>query len=199
MKAVCTADAAAGIETLRLSCGGHGYMASSNFPATYGLVTAACTYEGENTVLLLQTSRYLLKAWAKALNNEPLVPTVAYLAQAVRTPGRASFCSDIPGLIDALQAVAAGKISTAFVNLEARKKKGYTQEEAANLTSIELAASADAHCRAFLVQSGYEMIEKASKSLSPALAVILRQIIELYAVETCMKSLGDLLRVSIDK
>ncbi|KOB65548.1 putative peroxisomal acyl-coenzyme A oxidase 1-like protein, partial [Operophtera brumata] len=32
-------------------------MLASNLPLTYGLVTAACTYEGENTVLLLQTAR----------------------------------------------------------------------------------------------------------------------------------------------
>jgi len=41
-------------------------MSSSNFPAIYGQVTAACTYEGENTVMLLQTARALMKAWAKA-------------------------------------------------------------------------------------------------------------------------------------
>lgn len=58
LKAVCTADASAGVETCRMACGGHGYMESSNLPSTYGMVTAACTYEGENTVLLLQTARY---------------------------------------------------------------------------------------------------------------------------------------------
>lgn len=58
LKAVCTADAAAAIEECRRACGGHGYMSSSNFPASYGMVTAAETYEGENTVLYLQTARY---------------------------------------------------------------------------------------------------------------------------------------------
>jgi acyl-CoA oxidase len=45
------------IERLRQACGGHGFMMSSNFPQMYGVTTAACTYEGENTVLLLQTAR----------------------------------------------------------------------------------------------------------------------------------------------
>lgn len=58
MKAVCTADASRGIEIARLSCGGHGYMTSSNLPLLYGLCTAMCTYEGENTVMLLQTARF---------------------------------------------------------------------------------------------------------------------------------------------
>lgn len=60
LKAVSTADAAECVERCRLACGGHGYMLSSNLPLMYGLVTAACTYEGENTVLLLQTARCLL-------------------------------------------------------------------------------------------------------------------------------------------
>lgn len=57
LKAVCTKDSAKAIEVCRLATGGHGYMNSSNFPSTYGMVTAAETYEGENTVLLLQTAR----------------------------------------------------------------------------------------------------------------------------------------------
>lgn len=57
LKAVTTADTATMTERCRMSCGGHGYMLSSNLPQIYGLVTAACTYEGENTVLMLQTAR----------------------------------------------------------------------------------------------------------------------------------------------
>ena len=33
-------------------------MSSSNLPRLWGLVTAACTYEGENTVLQLQVGIY---------------------------------------------------------------------------------------------------------------------------------------------
>lgn len=73
------------MEQLRLSCGGHGYMDASNLPATYGLVTAACTYEGENTVLYLQTARYLVKACRQAMGGEALPPTVKYL-NALNTP-----------------------------------------------------------------------------------------------------------------
>lgn len=57
LKAVSTADAAVAVTKCRLACGGHGYMNSSNFPNMYSLTTATETYEGENTVLLLQTAR----------------------------------------------------------------------------------------------------------------------------------------------
>lgn len=58
LKAVSTADAAVAVTTCRLACGGHGYMNCSNFPNMYAMTSATETYEGENTVLLLQTARY---------------------------------------------------------------------------------------------------------------------------------------------
>ena len=81
LKAIVSSDGAAAVETCRLSCGGHGFMQSSGLPGTYAFVTAACTYEGENTVLLLQTARYLVKAWDRALAGDKMVPTVAYLEE----------------------------------------------------------------------------------------------------------------------
>lgn len=57
LKAISSRDAAAGVEQCRFSCGGHGYMVSSYLPILYGIANAANTYEGENTVLLLQTAR----------------------------------------------------------------------------------------------------------------------------------------------
>lgn len=79
--------------------------------------------------------------------------------------------------------------------MQQRKRLGSTQEEATNLTSIELASAADSHCRAFLLQSGYAMIEKSTKELTPELGRVLKYLIELYAVELCLKNLGDLFRV----
>jgi len=57
LKALSTDVASAGIEQCRLSCGGHGYSLSSGLPKIFTNMTAACTYEGENTVLCLQTAR----------------------------------------------------------------------------------------------------------------------------------------------
>jgi len=57
LKAVGTTDASISVTSCRLACGGHGYMNCSNFPNIYSLITATETYEGENTVLLLQTAR----------------------------------------------------------------------------------------------------------------------------------------------
>jgi len=58
LKSVGSSDAAIGVTACRLACGGHGYMNCSNLPNIYAMVTASELYEGENTVLLLQTARY---------------------------------------------------------------------------------------------------------------------------------------------
>ena len=60
LKAFITQEVADSIDTLRRACGGHGFMSCSNLPRLFGLATAACTYEGENTVLQLQVGNLLL-------------------------------------------------------------------------------------------------------------------------------------------
>lgn len=107
MKAVSSADAALGVETCRLACGGHGYMTCSNLPTTYGLVTAMCTYEGENTVMLLQTARYLMKSWQILIDGGKLTPTLQYLESCKNKPFP-PFEKSTPWIISALQKVAAG-------------------------------------------------------------------------------------------
>lgn len=46
-----------GTELCRKACGGHGYSKLSGLPSLVTRVTAACTYEGDNTVLYLQMAR----------------------------------------------------------------------------------------------------------------------------------------------
>uniref|UniRef100_A0A8C9XLF8 Acyl-coenzyme A oxidase n=1 Tax=Sander lucioperca TaxID=283035 RepID=A0A8C9XLF8_SANLU len=59
LKAFTTWTTNSGIEVCRMSCGGHGYSRSSALPDIYVEFTPTCTYEGENTVMMLQTARYI--------------------------------------------------------------------------------------------------------------------------------------------
>ncbi|XP_069785100.1 peroxisomal acyl-coenzyme A oxidase 1 isoform X3 [Narcine bancroftii] len=59
LKAFTTWVASTGIEECRMACGGHGYSRCSGLPDIYVTFTPTCTYEGENTVMMLQTARSL--------------------------------------------------------------------------------------------------------------------------------------------
>lgn len=195
LKAVCTNEATQAVQTCRLACGGHGYLNSSGFNDIYGSVTAAQTYEGENTVLFLQTARYLIKAWNQAVNGESLTPTVAYLKNYVKRGGQREQWDGSPnGILRALQTTSAGKIAAAHKHLE-EKKKYCSAEEAANQSGIELSNAAEVHCQAFLMQSAIENLEGSAKEASPAFAVVLRDILELFAVDLAIRQLGNLLQV----
>ncbi|XP_060516308.1 probable peroxisomal acyl-coenzyme A oxidase 1 [Cylas formicarius] len=189
LKAISSADAAAGVETCRLACGGHGYMTASNLPSTYGLVTAMCTYEGENTVLLLQTARFLIKMWQSKKNLSTL-PTLKYLETALHQ--RRPFEKSVKWIIFALQKTAASKIDLAEKHINERVKKGQAFEDAWNNTSVELVETADIHGRVFIVETYYNTVENLQ--VSPELKRVLNQLLELYAVNTALKLTGSLLR-----
>nr|XP_033341565.1 probable peroxisomal acyl-coenzyme A oxidase 1 [Megalopta genalis] len=195
LKAVASSDAATGVEQVRLACGGHGYMDASNLPATYGLVTAVCTYEGENTVLLLQTARYLVKAWKLAVSGQKLPLTIQYLTMLVKGVKQRPWKNSLDCIINAHQAVAAGKIRLATENMDRRISKGISHEDAWNQTSIELARCAEAHCRAFLVMRFIESVKEIT-SVSKELRAVLQHLCELYAVYWVLQRLGDFLQFS---
>lgn len=64
-----------GIQECREACGGHGYLKVSGIGDIRNDHDANCTYEGENHVLIQQTSNWLLKLWPMILKREAL-PTM---------------------------------------------------------------------------------------------------------------------------
>nr|XP_003708557.1 PREDICTED: probable peroxisomal acyl-coenzyme A oxidase 1 [Megachile rotundata]XP_012153467.1 PREDICTED: probable peroxisomal acyl-coenzyme A oxidase 1 [Megachile rotundata]XP_012153468.1 PREDICTED: probable peroxisomal acyl-coenzyme A oxidase 1 [Megachile rotundata] len=194
IKAVASADAANGVEQLRLACGGHGYMDASNLPNLYGLVTAICTYEGENTVLLLQTARYLVKVWKQACSGQSLPESMQYLTAYTKGIKQAPWKNTLQCIVTAYQAVVAGKIRSAAENIHLRISKGVHLEDAWNQTGIELAQCADAYCRAFVVEKFIEGVQKTV--VSKKLHLVLSQLCELYAVYWILQKRGDFLQFS---
>lgn len=193
LKAVSTTDCAQGVETCRFTCGGHGFMMSSSLPTTYGIATAACTYEGENTVMLLQTARYLMKSYQGFLQGKKLTPTLVYIE---KFKGRAtpSFQPRVEWIISALENVAARQIETAHGNIMHRTQNGVDYEHAWNQTSIELVSVAEMHCLVNVVTIFYEHVKSSKENLSKELALVMEQLLELYAVSTALKYSGKLLQ-----
>ncbi|CAH9120055.1 unnamed protein product [Cuscuta europaea] len=81
LKSLTTSATADGIEECRKLCGGHGYLCSSGLPELFAVYVPACTYEGDNTVLLLQVARVLVKTVSQLGSGKPPVGTIAYMGR----------------------------------------------------------------------------------------------------------------------
>ncbi|XP_054739565.1 probable peroxisomal acyl-coenzyme A oxidase 1 [Anastrepha obliqua] len=195
MKASCTYDSAFGIERLRLSCGGHGYLASANLGNLFTWATAACTYEGENSVLYLQVGRILLKTWADVLAGKQLMPTMAYLSECARWSEFPHWSGDWMCLVQALQFAATNKTRIAYKNYNERLKRDLSPPEASNATGIELTQAAELHGRAFVANTFYEEVTGSSKAKrSASLNKLLEDLLELYLIHTVQRHMADILR-----
>ena len=79
LKAFCTWATLQTIETCRQSLGGHGYSSYAGL-ATLGQDFAVhCTWEGDNTILALQSGRSLISAYLETKEGKKQGPALAYL------------------------------------------------------------------------------------------------------------------------
>lgn len=193
LKSVCTNEGTQCVQTCRLACGGHGYLNSSGFNYIYGHVAAAQAYEGDNTILFLQTARFLMKSWKLALEGETLVPTVRYLSDNVKRIQKVKWQASPRGILTALQSATAGKIASAFKKIE-QKKKFVSVEEANSQTGIDLASLAELHCQVFFLESAINTLEASFKTVSQSLASVFRDVLELYALDLATRYLASLLQ-----
>ncbi|CAK1544437.1 unnamed protein product [Leptosia nina] len=192
LKAVSTSDAAAYIEQCRLACGGHGYMTSSRLPHIYSFVVATRTYEGDYTVLLLQTARFLIKAWEQAESGVNLTPTVSYLSRACKVKNTWENSSE--GIIRSFEAVAAGKIAHCVKNIREKMQNGLDLDEAWLLTTNLLVSAAEAHCRAVLLRVYHEEAKRLTEESSLNVKEVVDQLVQLYLTYWSLERTGDLLR-----
>ena len=65
------------------ACGGHGYLMSSGIATSLAINWPNVILEGENTVLLLQIAKELLKSYQKVIMGETkgLLGTLKYIAR----------------------------------------------------------------------------------------------------------------------
>ncbi|KAJ8736599.1 hypothetical protein PYW08_007255 [Mythimna loreyi] len=192
MKAISASDSAQLIEQCRLACGGHGYMMASGIPHLYTYVTATRTFEGDYTVLMLQTARFLVKAYKQAEASQPLTPTVSYLAHAF-SGSKATWDSRPDGIIRSFQAVAAGKIAASVRNIRKRLQAGLSEIDAWELSTIQLVAAAEAHCRAVIADTYRKEIVRLTANSSPNVKVVMDQLTTLYLYYWALEKTGDLL------
>uniref|UniRef100_A0A1I8MV47 Acyl-coenzyme A oxidase n=1 Tax=Musca domestica TaxID=7370 RepID=A0A1I8MV47_MUSDO len=187
LKAICSDEAAKGVEILRKACGGHGFMASANFGNLYAAATAACTYEGENTVLLLQTARFLVKNYLDGLKRLVLPKTVTYL----RMSPQFKWSGKLETLVTVLEITSMERVRHTFFLMQRNKKN----PKHTNHAGIQLTKAAVMHGRAFLARMALDSIREQIKkgTIPPALREVMDQLLNIFIMDLFLSSADEIL------
>ncbi|KAG4933196.1 Peroxisomal acyl-coenzyme A oxidase 1 [Glycine soja] len=153
LKSLTTSATADGIEECRKLCGGHGYLCSSGLPELFAVYIPSCTYEGDNTVLLLQVARHLIKTISQLGSRKKPVGTTSYIGRVEQLMQyHSDFQKAEDGLkpnavLGAFEARAAKKVIACAQNLS----KFTNPEEGFQEFSVDLVEAAVAHCQLIVV------------------------------------------------
>ncbi|XP_033479161.1 peroxisomal acyl-coenzyme A oxidase 1 isoform X1 [Epinephelus lanceolatus] len=203
LKAFTTWAANSAIEVCRMSCGGHGYSRSSALPDIYVEFTPTCTYEGENTVMMLQTARYLVKSYRQAKAGQQLSGIVSYLnepkhhrvqPQPVAARPTVVDINDLVSLVEVYKQRAAILVELAAKSIQQELQHRKSQEDAWNNSAIDLVRASDAHCHYVVVKLFTDRLGDMSDT---AIHSVLSTLALLYALHGIANNSGDFLQAGL--
>lgn len=186
-KAFYSSEAIEGIDQARLSCGGHGYSAYSGFVSLWREFSPNTTYEGDNTIMALQTARYLLRCLDKARKGTKLLENVAYLQNFNETlsiqqcPVTKTDGFNLDTISQALRVNSTQLIVSAASALMQGAKNGGFKDSWDKKAGIRLIEAARAHINYFTFRAFEEKIKK--QVTTPALRVVLQRLCMLFGIE----------------
>ncbi|XP_038648075.1 peroxisomal acyl-coenzyme A oxidase 3 isoform X2 [Scyliorhinus canicula] len=144
-KSLASWTAQQGIQECREACGGHGYLAMNRIGDMRNDNDPNCTYEGDNNVLLQQTSNYLL-GWIKAKHQDGVaikspLHSVDFL-EDFNSILNQRFTATTDEYMDSSVALAAYKwlvcylLRESFMKLDDEKKSGKSDFECRNNSQV---------------------------------------------------------------
>ncbi|KAK1564965.1 hypothetical protein Q3G72_015821 [Acer saccharum] len=193
LKSLTTSATADAIEECRKLCGGHGYLCTSGLPELFAVYVPACTYEGDNIVLLLQVARFLMKTVSQLGSGKKPVGTTAYMGRAEHLlqcqcdVQRAEDWLKPSAILEAFEARATRMSVACARNLSKFKN----QEEGFLELQADLVEAAVAHCQLIVVS---KFIEKLQQDIpGNGVKQVLGVLCNVYALNILHKHLGDFL------
>jgi len=192
LKAFCTWNTLSLIEQCRQALGGHGYSSYAGLAALYQDFAVQCSWEGDNTIMMMQTGRYLIGCYKESKNGITQPPGVAYLNDIENVKKRkstAQTAQDIVSLEDlqhAFNCVTAMLVSEVGEHHLALMASGLDAETANEEVAVGMLTAAKAHCYHYLLQRFLEAITHADQKLQPALT----KLCTLYALYNLQEVVG---------
>lgn len=162
LKSITTSTTADGIEECRKLCGGHGYLCASGLPELYAAYVPACTYEGDNIILLLQVARFLMKTISQLGSGKKPSGTAAYLGNLrdLATQNCKVTKGDDWMYPEALQHAFEARSARLAVSCASQIAEAASQETGFVELSSELVDAARAHCELIVVTRFIEALKK---------------------------------------
>ncbi|KAL2632344.1 hypothetical protein R1flu_017030 [Riccia fluitans] len=163
LKSLTTSYTSKSIEECRMLCGGHGYLCDSGLPELYAAYVPACTYEGDNVILLFQVARFLMKSLSQVGMGKKPTGEAAYLGNiqglATKNCGikQGGEWMNYEAVVEAFQARAARLSGACALKLN----KAPDVEAAFEEYSTDLADAAQAHCQLIIVDKFAEKMKSA--------------------------------------
>lgn len=200
LKALCTFWASQGIEDCRKCCGGNGYLVSSGIATLGADFVWQITAEGDWVILMLQTARFLLKAFQDACAGKPVPGPVAYLSPLARHKPtddvnqfhpfkdrklEAKHLQDLASLQQLFYHRALVAVSAAGFEMNSRLAAGETVDEARNHTALAFFNAVRAHTYAFMLEHFAGAVANAEK-VDPNCARALHRLCNLFALSNIM-------------
>lgn len=192
LKAFSAWTCSAGVETCRQCCGGHGYSHASGLPKIYVDCTPACTYEGENMVLMLQVARFLMKEYSKLMNGQPLSSVVQFLKCDLTKKSCMTEEVALKCLVLAYQHRVTRLVADAANCIQDIIGEGKSQQEAWNSCTVRLFWAARAFCHAFVVENFVNTVSE--KHLDEKTREALTSLCRLYGVHGIITNLGEFIQ-----
>ncbi|KAJ9147685.1 hypothetical protein P3X46_029816 [Hevea brasiliensis] len=193
LKSLTTSATADAIEECRKLCGGHGYLSSSGLPELFAVYVPACTYEGDNVVLLLQVARFLMKTVSQLGSGKKPVGTTAYMARAedlLQCHCSVQKAEDWLKPSVLLEVFEARAVRMCVARAQSLSKFPNPEEGFAEL-SADLVEAAIAHCQLIVVS---KFIEKLQQDIpGKGVKQQLQNLCNIYALNLLHKHLGDFL------
>jgi len=190
-KAFWTWDVAIAIEIARMACGGHGFSNYSGIPCLYNEFSANCTLEGENSVMALQTARYLVKTLNTVRKGKFIPENVEYLKSVGEVLSEHAWTGTEVNDLNVGVVEKMLKANAGFLVFEAAQKliegteQGLSMKETWDKKAgMSLVEAARAHTVYFTFKSFLDDIPSAKEEKS---RVVLKRLCELYGLHQLIK------------
>lgn len=180
-----------GIQECREACGGHGYLAMNRLGDLRNDNDPNCTYEGDNNVLLQQTSNYLLGLLAQegpgGARCESPLKSVDFLAAYPALLSRRFAVASLQDCLDSAVPLAAYEWLVCYLLRESHQK--LTQEKRAGSSDFEARNNSQVYCCRSLALAFLELTvvrrfheHTHRPGVPPPLRAVLRRLSALYGL-----------------